>query len=288
MKVLFVNYHHLDSNSGIHIFNLANCLTRLGAECVVCVPWEKERVKAVGEPLFEVVNIEDMRKDRMKRRFDFIHVWTPREIVRKITNELQGFSACPYIVHLEDNEEFLIEKFARVPLHILKHFPISLQSLFIPRTISHPTRYKEFLGKASGITVIMESLKAACPEMIPNKTIWAGYQEDLQWNMPPDLEFKLSLGISINEFIVVYTGNVHPANREEVASLYQAVQLVSQRGFPIKLVRTGRDYVSFLDRELRRTKPNFCIELGHISRKALPSLLSIADVLIQPGIPGQF
>jgi glycosyltransferase involved in cell wall biosynthesis len=288
MKVLFVNYQHLDTNSGIHIFNLANHLTRLGVECTVCVPKKKEMVLALGEALFEVVNIKDIYRLKTKINVDLIHVWTPREVVRKITQELLGIYSCPFIVHLEDNEEFMTEVFTGFPLHILKHFPAFLLNLVIPSRLSHPIRYKEFLANAGGITVNIESLKKFCPINVPNETIWAGYQEDLQWDMPVDLEFKHRLGITNSELMVVYTGNVHLVNRQEVASLYQAIWLIRQRGFPVKLIRTGKDFVSFLDGGLNRHKKDYCLELGHLPRRNLPSVLSIADILIQPGIPDQF
>ena len=70
--VLFLNYHHLDRNSGIHIFKIADHVVRLGVECVVRVPNQKEKVLSVGESLFAVVNIEDLRGEKSKRNFDLI------------------------------------------------------------------------------------------------------------------------------------------------------------------------------------------------------------------------
>jgi glycosyltransferase involved in cell wall biosynthesis len=291
VKVLFVNYQHLDNNSGIHIFNLANHLTRLGIECIVCVPRQKERVLSVGKPLFEVVNIDDLRREKTKRSIDLIHAWTPREVVRKITRNLIGIYSCPYIVHLEDNEEFLMEVFTGFPPNILKRFPSILSDLlfqFKPG-LSHPVRYKEFLGNASKVTIIMDALRKFCPENIPNEIIWAGYQEDLQWDTPRDIEFRHRLGISDAEFVVAYTGNINKANQQEVARLYQAIWLMNRRGFPVKLVRTGTDYIRFIDQNLSALKKKKCfIELGRIPRDRLPNLLSIADFLVQPGKLGQF
>jgi glycosyltransferase involved in cell wall biosynthesis len=274
VRVLFINHHHLDSNSGIHIFCLANQLTQLGIECIVCVPNNKEMVTLVGKPLFEVFNIDDLFRGKNKLiNIDLIHAWTPREIVRKTTQELVETYNCPYIVHLEDNEEFIIEAFAKPSDNFfLKHLPPILLDRLTHPSLSHPLLYKDFLKKASGITLIIDSLQKFCPENIPNQVIWAGYQNDLQWNTPTDLKLKEQLGIAAQEFIVVYTGNTHAANRQEVASLYEAIELLYCRGVRIKLVRTGTDSAQF----------------GHVSRRALPSLLSIADVLVQPGRSDQF
>lgn len=288
MKVLFVNYHHLDSNSGIHIFNLANHLTRLGVECMVCVPNQKEAVAVLGEPLFEVINFEDLCRDRSKRTFDLLHVWTPREVVRKMTRDLLEIYSCPYIVHLEDNEEYLVGINSGIPFHILQRLPVYLLDLLIRPYMSHPRRYKEFLAGAAGITIIMEPLRLFCPEKIPKVTIWAGYQEDMQWDRTANLEFRRKLGIADAEFVVAYTGNAHKANRREVSSLYQAIGILQYRGIRVKLVRTGTDIVPLLSWNLMAFRKNYYIDLGYIPRSDLPSVLSIADVLIQPGKPDQF
>ena len=288
MKVLFVNYHHLDSNSGIHIFNLANQLTQLGVECTVCVPNQKETVAALGKPSFETLNIADLRRNKSRRMFDLIHFWTPREVVRKMAEELLEMYSCPYLVHLEDNEEFLIQAYKGLSPRVLRRFPSSLLDLIIPSYISHPTRYKRFLAEANGITVITDALQNLFPVDIPSEIIWAGYQDDLEWRMPTDSELKRRLGITHSDFVVVYTGNVHAANLKEVASLYEAVALTRLRGYSVKLVRTGLNQIRFPGASLNAAKNDYCIDLGRVPRNQLPSILSIADVLVQPGMPGPF
>ena len=288
MKVLFVNYTHLDSNSGIHIFNLANHLTWLGVECTVCVPNNKETVAALGKPSFETLNIADFQGNKFGHKFDLIHFWTPREVVRRIAEKLLGMSSCPYLVHLEDNEEYLFEAYTGLPPRSLKHVPSSLLDLVIPSYMAHPLRYEGFLAQADGITVLTNALRKFSPEGIPNEIIWAGYQEDLSWDMPTDFGLKRRLGIADTDFVVVYTGNVHKANLQEVAGLYRAVELMRLRGYAVKLVRTGLDQIRFPGAALNDWRNDNNIELGRISRSQLPSVLSIADVLVQPGTPGPF
>jgi glycosyltransferase involved in cell wall biosynthesis len=288
MKILFANYHHLDSNSGIHIFNLANQLTRLGAKCVVCVPSHKELTVRLGDALFETVNLSDVRHGRVPADFDLIHAWTPREVVRKIAVQLLAMRPVPYLVHLEDNEEYIIESVARVPAAWLPYVPDVLTPLVLPHAASHPRRYREFLTDAAGLTVIIEALGKFCPPTVPRQVIWAGYQEDLHWASPPDVGYKHRLGIARNEFVVAYTGNVHLAHQQDVSNLYKAVGILNERGVPAKLVRTGTDYVRHSPHNDSAIKEKYCVELGHIPRRDLPSVLSIADVLVQPGKPGQF
>lgn len=288
MKILFINYHHLDGNSGVHIFNLANQFTRLGLECVVCVPFHKEATAAVGHALFQTVELADFRRGRVATDFDLVHAWTPREVVREIAVDLLAMRSVPYLVHLEDNEEYIIESVSRIPPALLPYVPKILTPFVLPTTVAHPLRYRQFLAGAAGVTVIMESLKEFCPPATPSQVVWAGYQEDMNWDSPPDVGYKRRLGIARDEFVAVYTGNVHSSNREEVSDLYQAVGILNQRGFPIRLIRTGTDHVRLSGGNYDVIKKKYCIELGHIPRKDLPSLLSIADVLVQPGKPGRF
>lgn len=288
MKVLFINFNQLDSNSGIHVFNLANHLTLLGVECIVCTPKKENKIIDKEEILFERVAIEDLLKRRVEKDIDLIHVWTPREVVREITQKLLPKYNVPYLVHLEDNEEHLIESILGIRMQILRWLPNFALNLLIQPHMSHPIRYKEYLKNASGITLINERLNKFCPPNIPTEIIWAGYQENLQWNRSIDMELKHSLGIGDNEFVIAYTGNIHRVNYIEVRELYRAIEMLYSRGYPVKLIRTGTDYISFLDKNQQNFKKKYCIELGQVSRDKLPALLSIADVLVQPGKPDAF
>lgn len=280
---MFVNYHHLDSNSGLHISGLANELTRLGVECSVCVPDHKEMAASVSKPTYEVLTFREAHAGRSRRTFDLIHAWTPRQIVRRATQALQREYSCPYLVHLEDNEEYLVAARTRMPFRLLKRLPAFLLDAVIPRGMIHPRRYKDFLAGASGITIIMDTLRAFCPSDVPQEVIWAGYESDLPWGHPPDAAFRRRLGIAEDEFVVAYTGNAHIVNRGEVAGLYRAIDLLNARGCRVTLVRTGIDYRPLPLPQLRQIRSNYCRELGHIPRADLPSVLSIAHVLVQPG-----
>src|SRR5688572_6743605 len=266
MKILIVNYHHLDSNSGIHIFNIANQLIRFGVDCAVCVPNGGPKVFELGQPLFESFTVEDIRKNNLMNGIDLVHVWTPREITRKITLELLKFHKRPYIVHLEDNEEFLMEILTKISPDKLRRIPGFLLNLLIRKHISHPTRYLNFLSNANGITHITETLAEHCPPNLPHELIWAGYQEDMPWGMPADQHLKRRLGISESDFIVAYTGNVHLANQDEVTVLYEAIKVINQSGISVKLIRTGSNFIPFPKSLSGSRNKNYFIELGRIPR----------------------
>lgn len=282
MHIVFVNYHHLDSNSGIHIFNLANQLSKHGVTCTVCVPDHKEKADALGNRNFEVQTFEEAKRILQPGQVNLIHAWTPRENVRAMTESLVRKCGAPYVVHLEDNEEAILESNLGVPVEMLRNLPEGQLNSLIPEHLSHPLRYKQFLKNARGLTVVMDTLQAFGPENEAKEVIWPAYEEELKWHRPPDQTLRQRLGIAPQEYVVVYTGNVHNANRREVFSLYLAVGLLNRRGVPTKLVRTGTDYVRLYDKQLKMLD-QYCVPLGHLPRTDLPALLSIADALVQPG-----
>jgi len=287
MKILFINHHHLNSNSGIHIFNLANQLTLLGVECGVCVPEQKDAVRALGTPLFEVIDIDDVRTNRKNWKSDIIHAWTPRESVRLLTLELLETYNCPYIVHLEDNEEALVKAATGMSNSSINKLSITQLDRIIPPHMVHPKRYRDFLKEASGFSLLLDKLHEFCPPDIPYVVFWPGYEEGIDWALPPDTKFKKQLGIEPNEHVVVYTGNVHPANRKELFSLYLAVGLLNRKGIRTRIVRTGHDFVPLIEKPLEIIN-DFCISLGYVERSELPTVLSIADALVQPGKADEF
>src|SRR5262249_29682621 len=93
--------------------------------------------------------------------------------------------------------------------------------------------------------------------------------------------------VPFNVCVIVYPGNVHPANAEEVRSLYLAIALLNRRGYPTFLVRTGTDYCEFLPRSGEWIKP-YLRELGFVTREQMPEILALADIFVQPGRADRF
>jgi glycosyltransferase involved in cell wall biosynthesis len=87
--------------------------------------------------------------------------------------------------------------------------------------------------------------------------------------------------------LIVYPGNVHRANSEEVRQLYEAVRLLRGRGRGIALVRTGTDYLRG-SRHLAISGEAGIVELGQVDRPFLIELMKTADLFVQPGAPGPF
>jgi len=287
MHILFINYHHLDSNSGIHIFNLANQLSKSGVKCTVCVPKQKETADALGQRSFDVQNFDEAKRITHPEQVNLIHAWTPRENVRIMTEALAIKFDIPYIVHLEDNEEAILQANLGIPARELIKLPEGQLNSLIPEHLSHPQRYKQFLKNALGVTMVMDTLQTFGSDITAKAVIWPGYEENLQWHRPSEPHLRQDLGIIPNEKVVVYTGNVHSANRQEVFSLYLAIGLLNRLGVRTRLVRTGTDYVSLYEKSLNVLN-QYCIQLGHLPRTQLPGLISIADALVQPGRLDEF
>ncbi|MUG73943.1 glycosyltransferase family 4 protein [Paenibacillus validus] len=291
MNVLFVNYHDFSSNSAIHIFNFANQLMDMGVDCGVCVPKNKQTIHLIGKAKFEIYDFSDFRKRRIHFRDgrgpDIIHAWTPREIVRQFTQKLTNHYECKYIVHLEDNEEAILKATYNMDFEFLTSLPENVVNRIIDKQFSHPLRYKEFLEKADGITTIIDKLFEFKPQHLIGKVIWPGYEEKLFMPRPVDIKLKADLGIPEKSFVVVYSGNVHHSNKKEVYSLYLAVAALNRKGIPVKLVRTGRDFVDFYDDSIRGYKDCF-IDLGFVDREMLPKIMSLSDVFVQPGTSDEF
>ena len=284
MNILFVGYSSLNCNSGLHIFHLANKLMENGHECVVFVPEGKALTSENGVCDFVTMEYNDFNSVEYlygnKGGPDVIHAWTPREIVREfVTGTLLRRFVCPYLVHLEDNEEHIFKK-------AYGSYFIKNDDVDVPLHVSHPDRYKQFISNSSGVTALTEKLLEFKPEKLPGQVIWPGYDRifsDLKVNN----DLKNKLGIENNNTVIVYMGNAHESNRREVHSLYLAAYILNRRGIPVTLIRTGEDYVSVVSEDLLVLREN-CIELGYLPRNELPDLLSIADILVQPGSSNEF
>lgn len=288
MRVLFIGCQRPDSNSGIHIFNLANRLAEMGVESMVAVPGEKQAVDGLGSRRFEILDFDDLRAGRLPARPDLIHAWTPRERVRQIVAELRRAEATPYLVHMEDDEEAITGARTGLPPALLRRIPTPMLDVMLGSSMAHPRRFPGFLHGAAGITVVIEALAGLCPQHVPHHLLWAGYEEGLPWDMQPDAALRGKLGLHPDERVVSYTGNAHASNWREVAELYRAATTLRQRGIPVRLVRTGLNFLRGHPWRRAELRGQNAVELGFIARADVPAVLSIADVLVQPGRPGRF
>ena len=284
MNVLFVLYHDFSANSAVHVHNFANQLALQQHHVAVAVPRNKEIGTDLGKQRYATLNFSEC-DGSWKRLFenndppDVVHAWTPREIVRQFCEKLSSLCSFNLFVHLEDNEEIIAE----VNLGTSFSKLAQTDGLQIPAGLSHPKYYREFLEKASGVTIIMDRLEDFVPRGTPHIILWPGADLRIFYPQAKDEALMTRLKISVNTTILCYTGNVHSLNALEVRSLYLAVAMLNREGMPTTLIRTGRDYCGFLGVDQQWAR-KYAVELGYVKRHAdIARVLGLADILIQPG-----
>ena len=291
MNVVFVSHCDFSGNSAMHIFSIASGLRDLGVEAVVCVPNDPATVTAHGVPRFRVLHHAEALQTTIVfpdgRGPDLVHAWTPRELVRTVTQALSVRYGVPYLVHLEDNEEVIVEdELSGASFDELGRLPLPLIDQLVTTHRSHPVRYPAFLAGSAGVTALMDRLLEFKPEHVPGLVFWPGFDAAFA-DGQADTGFGRRLGLGDSDLIAAYTGNVHQSNAGEALSLVAAVAALRRRGHPLFLVKTGWNYatIPYFDKGL---KQGFIVDLGFCPREDVPRLVSAADVLIQPGHPGAF
>ena len=287
MRVLLVSHCDFKGNSAFHVYGVADALARRGYEPTVCVPENREGVTEIGTPSFPVLNYDEVEVGNQgASRFDLVHAWTPRELVRQITSRVAS-TTTPYVVHLEDNESVVTSDDVGLSVDDLSSLPQPLIDRLIGRWRSHPVRAREFLEGAAGVTVIVEPLLEFRPEGVPSAVVWPGFDERLMHSSVSRDETRRSLNVGPETLLIFYPGNIHPSNVGEVESLYLAVVLLRRSGVDARLVKTGWNMapLSGLD---GIDLSDGVVDLGFVERQRIGDLLAAADVLVQPGGPSDF
>jgi glycosyltransferase involved in cell wall biosynthesis len=295
VNILFVNYGDFTTNSLNHIGGFANTLCAAGHACVVAVPARKETLTHIAQPLFIAATYgEALAQPKLfpnGQPADIIHAWTPREGVRKFVLAYQRTQAAArparLVIHLEDNERFLLESYTGRPFSALRDAPLAETEKWLVDGLPHPVRHESFLRIADGVTHIIEKLREFAPFGTPTYLLPPGVDFALCAPQPADNKLRAELKLRDDERVIVFTGSNTFANEPEMRELYVAVALLNQRGTPTRLVRTGFNSPSFLA-GLSDDLKQHVIDLGFVEKAKLPKLLALADVLVQPGRPGAF
>jgi glycosyltransferase involved in cell wall biosynthesis len=293
VNILFVNYGDFTTNSLNHIGGFANVLSSGGHSCAVAVPYGKDTLPSVSGPAFTAALYDDVLADPLifpdKRSADIIHAWTPRECVRKfvIAYQRRAKRSAKLIIHLEDNEKFLISGYAQRSTEDLRLMGFAELDAIMSDNLPHPVRHRTFLRLADAATVIVEKLGEFVPNTVPFTVLQPGVEPSYLKPFKADPELRRELGLAKEEKVIVFTGSNTFANEPDMRDLYMAVHALNQRGTPTRLVRTGFNRPQFLE-SLTPELTAHVLDLGFIAKARLPRLLGIADVLVQPGKPGPF
>ena len=287
-NILYVLYHDFGANSAVHVHNFANNLASFGHQVAVVIPDGNNVGGGLGEQQYSVALFGEVdgnwsRLFKNGRPPEIVHAWTPRENVRLFCEQLRALCAFRLFVHLEDNEDLILEVNVGKPIKELA----CMADLEIPSNLSHPRRYRRFLKSAAGVTMIMDRLDEFVGTEIPKLVLWPGANSQLFFERPKDQEALNRLGIAPGNLVFCYTGNVHSANAREVRSLYVAVAILNRQNIPTTLIRAGKDYCPFLGPDDSWAR-EISVDLGYIRHVEVPAVLALADYLVQPGFGDAF
>jgi len=168
----------------------------------------------------------------------------------------------------------------------LKRLPLEKLDSLIPKNRFHPVRGWEWLKKAQGLTLIIETLQRFNPNELPSMVLPAPVDERLFYPRPINHELRKRLNISEDHIVLCYTGNVRAPKKQGVLELYRAVELLNKQGYPTTLIRTGTNFVK-LDTD-ESWYQDFEKKLGWVSHHKVADVMAAADILVQPGWPGPF
>ncbi|MFI0348749.1 MAG: glycosyltransferase family 4 protein [Chthoniobacterales bacterium] len=291
MNILFVLYGGAETNSFIPLTLFARELMKRGHGCAVVIHDKKEKRKHVEgirliHPEEALTHSSEYFNNQQKA--DILHAWTPRQNVVQFVLAYEALFATPLLVYLEDHEGWIAEEFLRA--HGQKPCLEKEKSWerLLPSVLSHPSKYRYFLGLADAIATITPSLQYEVPSWVAHETIMLGVDLDFfNPHRPLNRDLKKKLGLGEQEKIIVYCGGINQFTAPAIRSLCQTVLLLRQRGYPCRLLRSGPGKISKIF-GIRKTECHCVIELGILPRSDLPHLMSLADIFIQPGRPTSF
>jgi glycosyltransferase involved in cell wall biosynthesis len=289
VNVVFISHCDFTGNSALHVLAVASGLHDRGYSPIIAVPANSGSVDDVGRPPFPVMTYDELRTNGLEfpngRGPDLVHCFTPREIVRIPAVELMRAHGCPYVVHLEDNEELVTSiELRNLPVGVLRRLPAPLLDRVVG-TRFHPIRGRRFIDGAAGVTVIVARLLELVPAGLPSAVVGAGFDEAVLAPSRARDEMRAELGLTDDDLAIVYTGSVHRVNLADMRDLYSAVATLRRDGRPIILVKTGTNTPEAPDLPALEKGLH---DLGWVGRDVVPDLLNAADVLVQPGRPGPY
>ena len=293
MQVVLVNYGEYGNNSSNHIDGFARGLVRRGHQVgMVADGSPVSTLPGVAYASFEALERGEgdrVVRDMLEAASTLLHVWTPRERVRRWVEPLAG-AGLRYVVHLEDDEEIVTRSQTRqsdFALHAPR--PAGADEL-VPLYLSHPVRARSFLAGAAGITVIVEALRAQVPVGVPVLLLEPGADTHL-FRRDPDVEAREArrarLGLDQDAILLAYHGGVHPAVQRDMFSLYTAVAKLRRAQHDVALLRLGTSLdAPEVSTAFRRAEG--VIQVAPVSRAELPSWLDMGDIYVQPGAASVF
>ena len=287
MNVLFVSHCDFHGNSAFHVLAVAHELFARGHSPAISVPDDPRTIKDLGRPPFPILGFAEAERKPVPfpdgRGPDLIHAFTPREHVRQLTMAAVARYGSPYVVHLEDNEGIILaDAIGADAYERIGTLPLAESDPIVGPRLSHPVRAGRFLDGAAGMTAVIDTLLEFKPPSVPGAVFWPGFDEALLALPENTASLRSEFRIAADDFVLVYTGNIHDSNLGEVRSLYLAVGALRDAGYPVTLLKTGWNHVDM--KWVKKAGLRKAVrDLGFVRRERVWKVIAVADALVQPG-----
>ena len=174
MNILFVSYGEITNNTGSQFTVVARELSSMGHHCIAAVPkisTDLSYSDAMRLPCHSYKEALSQNTELFPnhQKADLLVAITPRQIIHNFLTEYFQNHQAPLIIHLEDNEDELTERFTlRSVEEIRSHPHDQIHEKIIPLGLSCPLCWPELLSKAGGLTYIHPALRQLAPESMPS------------------------------------------------------------------------------------------------------------------------
>lgn len=287
MNILFVLYGDFRSNSANPLALYARELRLRGHTCAVAIPSNLDSASLYENAAFLPVLYADALAfpDAVfpdGRVADVIHACTPREVVRHFVTSYMAKQPTPLVIYLEDNESWISTRWMGLDEEALANLSENEIAERLPQALSHPLRYRSFVGLADAVAVIQEKLKIEVPPWVHCETVMIGVDVELFSPRPPAASLRIKYGVAAHERVIVYHGGLDQFKKGAIEALCKAVGIINRQGVACRLLRSGPGPLDFLN-QLPADTVSAINDLGLLPKQELPDLLALADVFVQPG-----
>jgi len=287
LNILFANYGDFTTNSTLHIAGFANRLAEAGHDVIVAAPDWLHTLEAVPDRRFQAGTYRQVLDGDCHfanyQPAAILHGWTPRQpVMHFVRHYLKRHAGTRLLIHLEDNEEHLLEVFCKCPFASLTSASEAEIEKSVPDWMIHPRHYQFLLAAADGVTVIHPALAEFVPPFVPARRLFPPLQSRFFKAAAEPRPHPAAREAPETTKLIVYPGGLHPANFADFAELAHAVESLNSAGIATLLIRTGPDSFNLLP-TLPESVRRFIRDLGVVRREEIPPLLASADALVQPG-----
>lgn len=288
MRILFVLYGDLSTNTFGPLSLFARQLHKLGHECIVAIPDAPSDNTISNDAGFRVIGYKDIFRlngliFNNGVSADIIHACTPRIGVYQFVKEYMNRWPTALAIYLEDNEKWISQNYLGIDDEALLAIDDSELYLKLPSVLSHPFDYQYFISLADSVILIQQKLSIEVPSYIPINVIpWGVDLTIFHPDVEPSTKWGQQFLIKPDEKVIVYHGGLNGFTHSAMLDLCRAVVLINESGVKCKLIRSGVNPINFWD-ELPPNARNSIFEAGVVEKQELPSILALADLYVQPG-----